>query len=566
MSAPFDIGRRAALAAALGMASPAAGDAAAAQQQLPTPALFARQAADPNSPERIWLESELGPRSFKAFFRMAWQAIDPAFLLWNWHIDTLCDEMEAVARRENTEAVFCVPPRSLKSQIMSVAFPAWVWTWNPAAKFITASNELTLATRDAVRMRRLVQGQWYQLRWGPGAPGTRGKFLVDGTPHPGVSLVIDQNNKTYYETTAKGHRFCCTPGSNVTGHGGDFVMVDDPHPTQKAESEAERLKVLTWWFEAIPTRLNEPDRGVKMVIQQRVHTSDLAGSCMRRGYHKVVLPMRFEGNHPDLYPGDPRAEGDLLHPERTNETSLQKLETALGLYGTAGQLQQRPTPRGGGLFKRQWFTIVDAVPAECTGRRVRRWDFAATVEEPGKDPDYTVGVLMSKDAIGRYYIEDVRRFRERSAEVDMAVKAVASQDTKAVPIGIPEDPGSAGKDSARARITMLNGYVVTAYRETGEKGERARPFASQAGIGNVFLVRGAWNETFLEEIETFPMGGHDDQVDAAVGAYIMLTGAAGMGVMELYREEAEREAAERAKWPQQGGQQVQKFFLGQSDD
>lgn len=180
--------------------------------------------ADPASHERAALECHLGMRSFRAFFRMAWSRIDPAHLLWNWHIDLICEEMERVARREVTEAVYCVPPRSLKSQIMSVAFPAWVWTWNPAAKFITGSNEMTLATRDAVRMRQLVKSEWYQRRWGPRSPFLRGVELTTGAPHPGVEISSDQDNKTLYETTAGGHRFCCTPGSNVTGHGGDFVL------------------------------------------------------------------------------------------------------------------------------------------------------------------------------------------------------------------------------------------------------------------------------------------------------------------------------------------------------
>ena len=177
---------------------------------------------NPNSPERVKLETELGARKFSAFFRMSWHQIDPAYLLWNWHLDLLCEEMEQAAKRKVMELVVAVPPRSLKSQLLSVVFPAWVWTWFPAAKFITASNDMQLASRDAVKTRRLIESDWYQARWGPNAPFKQP--LSDGRDHPGVELQGDQNNKTYYETTAGGHRFCCTPRSNVTGHGGDFVM------------------------------------------------------------------------------------------------------------------------------------------------------------------------------------------------------------------------------------------------------------------------------------------------------------------------------------------------------
>lgn len=494
---------------------------------------------DPASDERAEVEARLGPRSFKAFFRMAWPHIDPAHLLWNWHLDLVCDQMEAVARREVTEMVICVPPRSLKSQILSVAFPAWVWTWFPQAKFITGSNELTLATRDAVKTRRLVESDWYQRRWGAKSPWlTR---MSDGRENPGVTLAGDQNNKTYYETTAGGHRFCCTPGSNVTGHGGDFVTVDDPHPTQKAESEAERLKVKTWWWEAIPTRLNEPDRGVKLVIQQRVHHDDLAGSCIQRKWRHLVLPMEFEADHPQRHPLDPRTEdGQLLHPERTSRIALGRLKSALGEYGSAGQLQQRPTQRAGGMFQRAWFRVVprSAVPPEAFHNRVRRWDLAATVPEAGKDPDWTAGLLMGKCNLGRYWIFDVQRFRAPPHEVEQAIKGMGSQDGTGTRVVMSQDPGQAGKSQVAYLTPRLAPLPLEWVVETGEKADRARGLAAQAGIGNVFLVEGSWNEAFLDEIAQFPLGTHDDQVDCASGAFIALNGG-NDGMLHFMRQQFE---------------------------
>lgn len=484
-----------------------------------------RPLGNPDSEERIKLETELGSRKFRSFFRMAWPQIDPAFLQWNWHIDLLCDEMERAARRELVELVFCIPPRSLKSQLLSVTFPAWVWTWFPAAKFITASNDLTLATRDAVKTRRLVESDWYQARWGPGSKYLR--ELSDGKPHPGVELAGDANNKTYYETTAGGHRFCCTPRSNVTGHGADFVACDDPHPTQKAESPAEREQVSRWWWEAVPTRLNEPDRGVKIVIQQRVHMEDLAGQCIERGWHRVVLPMEYEPDHPDRHPRDQRQEpGELLHGSRVNVSALAKLKGSLGSYGTAGQLQQRPSPRGGGAFQVEKISIVDAVPAEAQMRRVRRWDLASTVAVPGKDPDWTVGVRMGADQFGRLYIDDVRRFRAGPADVEQAILATGSVDGTATRLIIPQDPGQAGKAQVKYFVTRFAPYPVESVLETGDKADRARSLVAQVEVGNLYLLRGKWNEAFLRELAEFPNGSHDDQVDAAVGAFIALMGGA----------------------------------------
>jgi predicted phage terminase large subunit-like protein len=511
-----------------------AAPADAASSRLTT---FVLASGDVNSAERIGIEARLGARSFRRFFHSAWKSIDPAHLLWNWHIDLMCDTLERVARREVTEIVICVPPRSLKSQIFSVAFPAWVWTWNPSAKFICGSNEMQLALRDADKMRQLVKSDWYQKRWGPGAPHL--PILYDGSRHPGVTLRATQDNKGYFENTAGGHRFCCTPGSNVTGHGGDYVMVDDPHPAHKAESEAQRREVLQWWWEAIPTRLNEPDRGAKLVIQQRVHRSDLAGTCLERGYESLVLPMEFEPDHPQRHPRDQRkVKGDLLHPERTNQAALAKLKAALGPYGTAGQLQQRPVPREGGLFRRSWFKVVDAAPAECYHRAVRKWDLAATVPTAGKDPDWTAGAKVALDDMGRIFILDIQRFRLSPAEVDMAIKAVAGQDGSGTRIGIPQDPGQAGVAQAQALSRFLQPYMIEAIRETGSKEDRARGFASQAQMGNVHLVRGKWVEPFLDEITDFPNGAHDDQIDAAVGGWSMLhTGDT--GIIDYYRQLAQ---------------------------
>lgn len=504
----------------------------AALQQLRSAPGFARlvRLAQADSPERIRLEASLGPRSFKAFFRMAWPHIDSAKLIWNWHVDVLCEEMERVARREVRELVIAIPPRMGKSQLLSVAFPAWVWTWFPQAKFITASYELTLATRDAVRTRSLVQSDWYQKRWGP-----KSKHLPPG--HPGVAISMVQANKTYFETTAGGHRFCATPGTQVTGHGADFILGDDLNHIRKAEQEADRQKALNWWFETIPTRLNQIDHGVKIVIQQRVHASDVAGECLKRGYAHCVLPMEFEKDHPQRHPKDPRAEeGELLNPKRVSATGLVTLKKALGEYATAGQLQQRPSARSGGLFKRHWFRVVDEVPAEARVNTVRRWDMAATLQEPGKDPDATACVKMGRDAMGRVFILDVVEMFDTPGNVDLAIKALASQDGGQNRTILPLDPGAAGIGRMEAQSRFLAPLAVEFIRETGDKGERARGLSSFAEAGNVFVLRGAWNDKFLDQLAGFPTAAHDDMVDAAAGAFIGLYGE-GFGIFDFYRDQ-----------------------------
>ncbi len=174
----------------------------------------------------------------------------------------------------------------------------------------------------------------------------------------------------------------------------------------------------------------------------------------------------------------------------------------------------------GNVFRRSWFKIVDSAPVNVVGR-CRYWDRAATeVNENNKDPDWTRGVRMSKDSLGRIFIEHVEGLRGTPNAVEVAIKNTAALDGKNCPIRIEQDPGSAGKMEANYYVRILAGYDVKACPATKDKQTRAKPFSSQAEAGNVYLVKGSWNEEYLTELENFPTdGAHDDQVDASSGAF-----------------------------------------------
>lgn len=475
---------------------------------------------DPNL-ERMCCEE-----NFSEFFQTSWPTVDPAKFTSNWHMDAIADHLTAVADRQIKRLIINVPPRTAKSLEASVAFPAWVWaqdtgepaykgaakpaikpdTWRgPGVKFLTVSYAEKLSFGLANKSRRIIQSPWYQKHWGER-----------------VKLLGDQNAKHKFENTAGGYRFSTSTGGGVIGDGGDIIIVDDPHNTLEMEGQDQRAAAATWWDEVLSTRFNQPSVGAFIVIMQRLHASDLTGHILARehGWDHLCIPMRYEPKHSTPIRSsigftDPRTEdGELLWPERLPDATVKELETKLNVYGTAGQFQQRPTPRDGGQFKRHWFKIARTAPKN--GRSVRGWDLAASTK---KMADLTAGVKMTVAEDGQIYVEHVFCEKIDGLAVPTAMKTLAEQDGYNVSISFPQDPGQAGLTQARSITSLLAGFMVSSSTETGDKLTRSTPFSNQCEAGNVHLVEGEWNKAFLDELEMFPFGAHDDRVDAASRAF-----------------------------------------------
>lgn len=450
------------------------------------------------------IEAEMMRRSLKLFIKGAWHLVEPEVpLKWNWHHDVLCSELEAFYRGDpdHDQVIVNVPPGTSKSLFFSVFFPSWVWTKEPNKKFLCTSYGLDLATRDAMRMRDVIRSEWFNMRFS-------------------IELRADQEGKTNFENTEGGWRIASSIGGRGTGEHPDYVLVDDPHSAEQAKSEIERQTVKDWIDQTISTRgMTKTVR--KAVIMQRLHMEDLTGHLLSKGgWRHVCLPMEYEVRA-DAYYKDPRKPGELLWPAVVTPEKLEKLKVALGAYGVSGQLQQRPSPQGGSIFKRSWFKFVDAVPQAVGIRRVRAWDTAATE----KGGDYTAGVrLAHNDAEGTTYIEHVVRAQFGPAKVDELIRSTAVGDSVYVRIKEQQDPGSAGKAVVVDRARKLQGFDYKYATMTGDKVTRAGPLRAQAEAGNVYLVRGPWNEAFLSELELFPNGSYDDQTDAASDGYNELVG------------------------------------------
>lgn len=444
--------------------------------------------------------------SLASFARLAWPVLEPATeLKWDWPLDVICEWLESVTAGERRRVLMNVPPGSMKSLLTGVIWPAWEWgpKGMPSKRFLATAHMEKLALRDNMKCRRLIQSAWYQRLWP-------------------VELTSDQNAKGKFENSATGFREAMA-FTSMTGSRGDRVILDDPHSVDDANSLVKLEADVLTFREALPSRVNN-DASAIVIIMQRLHERDISAVAADLGYDHLVIPMRYEANRAGItWRGDDRSEGALMFPARFPEKSVVELEKSLGPYATAGQLQQRPAPREGGLFKPSWFQPIGALPSDIA-RTVRAWDLAATAKTTSNNPDWTAGVRMSRTASGVFIIEGVRRFRGSPMEVEQSVIGQAGVDGKAVTVRLAQDPGQAGKAQAETMTRKLAGYPVKVERPTGDKATRAAPLASQAEAGNVrILVTGdptldAWVQPFLDELALFPAASHDDQVDAAADA------------------------------------------------
>lgn len=453
--------------------------------------------------------------SLAAFIRGAWPHIDPEPYVHGRHIDVLCEYLEAFIAGQIPRLLINVPPGHMKSIACSVALNAW--TWGPANKpgkrFMATSYRGDLALRDADKTRELIRSPWYQERWGD-------RF----------QLRKGQDTKSRYTNNRGGYRFSAAV-NGIMGEGGDYVILDDPHNVEEAESDDVRDETVRKIRMALPTRVRSKDGGV-LVIMQRLHERDYAGRMIADEADLVhlCLPARFEADHPyitkpielnngTVLPGDWREnDGDLLWPQLFNAKRLDALAVELTSYGEAGQLQQRPAPREGGMFQRSDFQIIDRKP-EGRHQTARGWDLGAT-EGGGK---FTAGVKVSRYPGGMILIEDVRRGQWSSYKVDREIVAATQQDGFDVIPDFPQDPGQAGKAQIRHIAALIPEYKPRFSPETGSKEVRAGPLSSQAEAGNVFLLRADWNDAYIDEMCAFPNGTYTDQADATSRAYARLT-------------------------------------------
>ena len=467
--------------------------------------------------------------SLYEFVKQAWDTVEPGIpFIPSWHIEQICKHLEAVSRGDIKRLLINIPPRHSKSTIVSVMWPMWEWIRSPEQKFLAASYSGTLSIRDNLKARRLIQSPWYQERWG-------GVLALSG----------DQNAKQRFENSKTGYRIATSVGGTATGEGGSRLILDDPHGAQDAQSEAMRESALSWFDQVWSTRLNNPKTDAMVVVMQRLHEKDVSGHILKdlTGWEHICIPAEWDGvaRKTKLGTYDPRkVEGELICPERFGPKEIESLKVSLGAYGSAGQLQQRPAPAGGGILKTDFFRIWPASrPVPDLYWVGQSLDTAFTEKTTGDPTAFTCWGIFEHEKRRQVLLLDC--WSENLAYPQLKQRVIdewgarygGEKDNVMKPSRKPDVLLIENKGSGQSLIQDLrqsNIPVVPYNPGKADKVARAHMVAALLESGCVWILESAknkgrprtWVEPFLKQLEQFPAGEHDDYVDTFTQMMIYL--------------------------------------------
>lgn len=440
----------------------------------------------------------------RKFVAEAWHLVDPTSrFIPNWHVDAICEHLEAIASGDLRRLVINIPPGHAKSMIVSVLWPAWMWHWMPEWRSIFTSYDAKLSVRDAVNSRTVLTSDWFRETFNP-----KWRFTVD------------QNVKSYYTNDRTGQRFSTSLGGASTGFRGHCVVVDDPLSVKDANNKNAIDEANRIWDQVMSSRLNDMERGAHVIIMQRVNTQDLTGHVLakRTGYEHLSLPSEFDPKKRSTTVtisgkrwSDPRTlPGELLFPQKFPESVLAKAKIDLGSMQYAAQHGQSPVPSSGGVFKREWFPRyrkreLPPVWAE----KIQSWDLTFKKKE---ESDYVVGDIYGRLGANVYLLHHDRERRD-FVESRAAILAMHERFPDAN-LKLIED-----KANGPAILASLRDVVPGIVGVSDPGGVISQAWAVQPLVeaGQVWIPasdEAPWIEDWLDEVCGFPKFGFDDRVAA----------------------------------------------------
>ena len=470
--------------------------------------------------------------SFAEFCKAAWPHVVARPLIWGWHNDAMCDHLSAVTHGDILRLLINVPPGSTKTLTVQVMWPAWEWICNqhprsesvpegfrPDLGYIFAAYQANLARRKSLLCRQLLESRWYQEL-----------FHERWQPNPALW------GSTMFKNDKGGWRLATSVGGEATGEHPDRQVFDDPVKPQEVLGGTQGTtklvldNVWTWWTQTMSLRKASEDTA-RIGIMQRVHERDLAGLIIKEGGYEVLrIPMHYESKFPcqtvlrrgrdgeaDKTWEDPRTEeGELMCPERFSAEECATRKKDLGPQGFPAQEQQRPAPAGGALYKRSYFQHwvvrpiggVWIIAGDCTFKNLDTSDWVALQVWVSVAPNF-------------YLIDEIR---ER-LDVLGTCQAIATLKSRYPQVGATYIEDAA---NGPAVVQIMSKAVpgMELVPTGGGKYARANATSVYHASGNVFLPpveRAPWVMDYIEEHLSFPVGAHDDRVDAQSHAIVKLS-------------------------------------------
>ena len=472
----------------------------------------------------------LAESSLYEFIRQAWPHMEPGVeFVPSWHIQVICEHLEAVSRGEISRLLINIPPRHSKSTIVSVGWCCWEWLHAPEQKFLAASYSGSLSIRDNLKARRLLQSPWYQDRWSDV-----------------FSLTGDQNEKKRFENNRTGYRLATSVGGTATGEGGSRLILDDPHGAQDAQSDTMRESTLEWFDAVWSTRLNNPKTDAMVTVMQRLHQKDISGHILEDigGWEHICIPAEYDGKIRTTSRGryDPRTkDGELICPDRFGEEEITRLKQLLGTYQSSGQLQQDPTPSGGGILKTKYINLWPKDSGLPQFEYIlQSYDCAFTEKSSGDPTACTVwGVFTLKNERQLMLID---AWDEHLSYPDLRRRAIddwtteyggGSKDKPFVRARRPDRILVEAKASGQSLLQDLHLAKVPAIGYNpgnADKVSRAHQTAPTLELGLIWVPEStknpgqpvSWASKFMRQVAKFPVDEHDDYVDTFTQAVIYL--------------------------------------------
>lgn len=428
---------------------------------------------------------------FHAFVSKVFKTLNPGTSFNdNWNVEAISKSLDDVYRGGTNRLVINVPPRSLKSLISSVAFPAWVLGRDPGASILCISHSASLATGFSRQFKQVVTQPWYQRTF----PRT----------------VFSKVSEDVLETTVGGARRATSIEAGLTGHGGEIILIDDPLDASDASSEAARERVIAIFRGSIFTRLNNKATNKIVLIMQRLHDEDLSGYLLKLGYAHLCMPAiatqraeyRLFDNRVHI-----RQPGEILNPAQEPQAALDEIAMLMTARDYAAQYQQAPVPDTGSAIRGEWIQRYDKWPSKVGSRIVISWD---TSIKGTVSADYSVATVWAEQA-GEHYLLDV--YRKRVSQHQQVRDAAELYNTYNPEMMLIESQGSG---AGLIDFLRTDHGIHASERHSREDKEtrmsRASYFFEKRLVH--FPYAAPWLADLERELFQFPHGKHDDQVDS----------------------------------------------------